>query len=203
MVRQRFQEGVRGLMRWWLKTRRTFTVLTALTVVSMVLTVWIGGEYVLLPSFFSNSQQAVLTVFLPVPVVAALSLSLDSRLAAFETTAVRFVPARDAVLVLAVPVGCLFLAGAFWSATGVSVARNVAFLTGLMLMARPWARQAAVMIPITWIALVVFFSHRPYPDPDPWTVLPEPASATHATAAALLTLAAGLTVLLRARQELS
>lgn len=203
MVRQRIQEGVRGLMRWWLKTRRTFTVLTSLTVVSMGLTVWIGGEHVLLPSFFSNSQQAVLTVFLPVPVVAALSLSLDSRLAAFEAAAVRFVPARDAILVLAVPAGCLLLSSFFWSATGASVARNVGFLTGLMLIARPWARQAAVMIPITWIAMVVFFSHRPYPDPDPWTVLPEPASATHAAVAALAVLAAGLTVLLRARQELS
>ncbi|MGA5732451.1 hypothetical protein ACPCI1_27875 [Streptomyces seoulensis] len=190
-------------MRWWLKTRRAFTVLTALTVVSMVLTVWIGGEYVLLPSFFSNSQQAVLTVFLPVPVIAAISLSLEARLAAFETTAVRFVRGRDVLLVLAVIAGCLSLAGAFWSATGVAVTRNVAFLAGLMLMARPKARHAAVMIPITWIALVVFFSHRPYPDPDPWTVLPEPASAIHAAAAALVVLAAGLTVLLRARQELS
>jgi hypothetical protein len=203
VVRRRFQEGVRGLMRWWLKTRRTFTVLTTLTVVSMGLTVWIGGEYVLLPSFFSNSQQAVLTVFLPVPVVAALALSLDSRLAAFETAAVRHMPTRDALLVMAVSMGCLILAGVFWSATGVSVARNVGFLTGLMLVARPWARQAAVVFPIIWIALVVFFSHRPYPDPDPWTVLPEPASATHAAAAALVALTAGLTVLLRARQELS
>ncbi|MFE9687711.1 hypothetical protein [Streptomyces sp. NPDC006285] len=190
-------------MRWWLKTRRTFTVLTTLTVVSMGLTVWIGGEYVQIPSLFSNSQQAVLTVFLPVPVVAALSLSLDSRLTAFETTAVRFIPARDALLVLAIVLGCLLLAGAAWSATGVSVARNVGFLTGLMLMARPWARQAAVTIPVIWIALVVFFSQRPYPDPDPWTVLPEPAGAAHATVAALVVLAAGLTVLLRARQELS
>ncbi|MGW2698808.1 hypothetical protein [Streptomyces sp. NPDC001340] len=190
-------------MRWWLKTRRTFTVLTALTTVAMGLSVWIGGESVLLPSFFSNSQQAVLTVFLPVPVVAALSLCLDSRLAGFETAAVRFMPARDALLVLAAVAGCTVLAGACWSATGMAVARNVAFLTGLTLMARPWARQAAVMIPVTWIALVVFFSRRPYPDPDPWTVLPEPASAVHAVAAASMALAAGLAVLLRTRQELS
>jgi len=188
-------------MRWWLKTRRTFTVLTVAIVLSMGLTVWIGGEYVLLPSFFSNSQQAVLTVFLPVPIVAALSLSLDSRLTAFEEAAVRPVPARDVLLILAALTVCLGLAGVFWSATGVSVARNAAFLTGLMLLARPWARQAAVMIPVVWIALVVFFSHHPYPDPDPWTVLPEPAAAAHAAVVALVVLAAGVTVFLRVRQE--
>ncbi|MFF5143627.1 hypothetical protein ACFY6U_28490 [Streptomyces sp. NPDC013157] len=191
------------LMRWWLKARRALTVLTGLIVLSMGLTVWIGGEYVLLPSLFSNSQQAVLTVFLPIPVVAALSLSLDSGLAAVEAAAVRCVPARDVLLVLAATAACLLLAGVFRSAAGVSVARNAAFLTGLMLLARPWARQAAVTVPLAWIALVVFFSHRPYPDPDPWTVLPEPAASVHAAVAAVAVLTAGLTVLLRARQELS
>ncbi|MER5359188.1 hypothetical protein [Streptomyces sp. NPDC002785] len=192
---------MRSLMRWWLKTRRAFTMVTAAIVVSMGLTVLIGGEYVFLPSFFSNSHRAVLTVFLPVPVVAVLSLSLESRLAPFETAAVRLVPARDVILIVAALSACLGLAGVLWSAAGVSVARNAAFLTGLMLLARPWARQAAVMIPIMWIALVVFFSHRPYPDPDPWTVLPEPATAAHAAIAALVVLAAGVTVFLRARQE--
>ncbi|GAA4887609.1 hypothetical protein GCM10023237_69570 [Streptomyces coeruleoprunus] len=190
-----------GLMRWWLKTRRTFTVLTALVMVSMGLAVWIGEQSVMLPSFFSNSQRAVLTVFLPIPAVAALSLSLDSRLAAFEMAAVRFIPGRDVLLVLAAVAGCLVSAGIFWSPTGMSVARNIAFLTGLMLLARPWARQAAVMIPLIWIALVVFFSHRPYPDPDPWTVLPEPATAVHAAIAAAVVLIAGLTLLSRTRQE--
>lgn len=188
-------------MRWWLKTRRTFTVLTALSMVTMALTVWIGGQTVALPSFFSSSQRAVLTVFLPIPAVAALSLSLDSRLAAFEMTAVRFVPGRDVLLVLAALTGCLLFAGIFWSPTGMTVTRNIAFLTGLMLVARPWARQAAVMVPLTWIALVVFFSHRPYPDPDPWTVLPEPATAVHAAIAAMVVLMAGLTLLSRTRQE--
>lgn len=188
-------------MRWWLKTRRTFTVLTALAVLSMGLAVWIGEESVLLPSFFSNSQQAVLIVFLPIPTVAALSLSLDSRLTAFEATAIRRVSARDVLLVLGTLAGCLAFSGIFWSSTGMSVVRNIAFLTGLMLLVRPWARQAAVAAPLTWIALVVFFSHRPYPDPDPWTVLPESAITVHAAVAATVVLAGGLILLPRTRQE--
>ncbi|MFI9760820.1 hypothetical protein ACIHFB_23065 [Streptomyces sp. NPDC051963] len=157
----------------------------------------------MLPSLFSGAQAAVLVVFLPIPVVACFALSLESRLAAFEASAVRAVPLRDAALVVMTLLACLCAALAVQSDTAMCVTRNAAFLTGLMLLTRPLARQAAVMVPVIWIALVVFLSRRPWPDPDPWTVLPEPASAPNAILAAAVALAAGLVLHLCARPEQS
>lgn len=188
-------------MRWWIKTRRAYTVVAAGVLASTLLGTLVGDQQVLLPSLFSGAQTAVLIVFIPIPVVACLALSLDSRLTAFEASAVRAIPARDVGLVVAAIFACLCVALAFQSGTALCVTRNAAFLAGLMLLTRPFARQAAVMVPVAWIALVVFLSRRPWPDPDPWTVLPEPASAPHAVLAATASLAAGLALHLRARPE--
>lgn len=188
-------------MRWWIKTRRAYTVVAAGALASILLGILVGDQQVLLPSLFSGAQTAVLAVFIPIPVVACLALSLDSRLTAFEASAVRAVPARDAGLVMTALFTCLCIALLFQSDTALCVTRNAAFLAGLMLLTRPFARRAAVMVPVTWIALVVFLSRRPWPDPDPWTVLPEPASAPHAVLAATTALAAGLALHLCARPE--
>lgn len=188
-------------MRWWIKTRRVATLVAAGAALSTLLGALVGGRQLVLPSLFSGAQAAVLVVFLPIPVVACLALSLESRLTAFEASSVRTVPVLDAALVLTTLASCLLVSWAFQSSTAVCVARNAAFLTGLMLLTRPLARQAAVMVPVIWIALVVFLSKRPWPDPDPWTVLPEPASAPHALLAAAAALTAGLLIHLRARQE--
>ncbi|MFF1381891.1 hypothetical protein [Streptomyces sp. NPDC058308] len=164
--------------------------------------VWIGGSSVLLPSLLAGSQQTVLTVFLPIPVVASLALSLDSRLAAFEAAAFRSPRTHEVLFVATFLAACLAASAAVASTVAVATFRNAAFLTGLMLAARPWARQASVIAPVLWIAVVVFFSRTPYPDPDWWTVLPEPVSAPHAALTAVATLATGLTVHLCARPEL-
>lgn len=188
-------------MRWWIRTRRVHGLVVAGAVASTLLGALVGGQHIVLPSLFSGAQAAVLVVFLPIPVVACLALSLESRLTAFEASAVRAVPVLDAALVVTTLAFCLFTSVAFRSGTAVCVTRNAAFLTGLMLVTRPVARQAAVMVPVVWIALVVFLSRRPWPDPDPWTVLPEPASAPHALVAAAAALTAGLLLHLFARPE--
>lgn len=160
----------------------------------MVLSLWVGGESVLMPSLFAGSQRAVLTMFLPVPLVVATALALDSRVPALEASAVRPVPRFDVALVLATLAAALVLAVAADSGVLICVIRNAAFLTGLFLLTRPLAGQASVMTAVGWIAVVVFFSSRPWPDPDPWTVLPEPADALHAAAAAVASLTAGALV---------
>ncbi len=201
MVYERFATSLpERVMLWWFKIRRGW-VPVAVAAATTVLAAWVGGTWVLLPSLFAGAQQTVMTVFLPVPIVAALALSLDSRLHSFEATAIRALRARDTLLICTALGVCLIVSAVLTSAVGAATARNVAFLTGLMLTIWPWARQASVMIPVMWIAVLVFFSRNPHPDPDWWTVLPEPASAPHAAAAAIVSLAMGLTVRLRARPE--
>ncbi|MFG2228290.1 hypothetical protein [Streptomyces sp. NPDC048644] len=140
-------------------------------------------------------------MFLPVPLVAVTAFALDSRVPEFETTSVRPVPRFDATLVLTTLIVVLSFAMAADSSVLICVARNTAFLIGLLLLARPAAGQAAVMTSVGWIAIVVFFSRRPWPDPDPWTILPEPSGALHAAGASLGVLALGILTHLRFSRE--
>ncbi|MGC4980691.1 hypothetical protein ACLQ18_08600 [Streptomyces sp. DT193] len=180
-------------MRWWLKTRNIPMVLAG-TFTTTLLSLWVGGEQIMLPSLFSGSMQAVLTIFLPMPTVAVIALALDSRIPGIEAVAVRPVLRYDVAVVLAVLATFLVVAAATHSGILACVARNTAFLTGLTLTFRPFAKQAAVTIPVAWIGIVVFLGKRPWPDPDPWTLLPEPATAFHALLGAFVMILLGIIV---------
>lgn len=180
-------------MRWWLKTRNMPAVLAA-AFVTVLLSLWIGGGQIMLPSLFSGSMRAVLTIFLPMPTVAIVALAVDSRIPGLEATSVRPVRRYDAAIVAAILAAFLAVALATHSETLVCVARNTAFLIGLTLAFRPMVKQAAVMVPVAWIGIVVLLGRRPWPDPDPWTLLPEPAAAPHALLGAAVTMLLGILV---------
>ncbi|MCL8016717.1 hypothetical protein [Streptomyces sp. AS02] len=179
-------------MWWWMKARRTHSVVLSGLALSLLLSVTIGSEEVELPSLVSGMQQAVLTMFVPIPLVAALMVSLESRLPGIEASSVRRVGGWDALLVSATVGFWFVLAAVSGSGVVAASARNAAFLAGLMLLARPWAGEAAVMVPVAWTMVVVAFNRRPAPDPEPWTILPEPASAPHAALAAAVLFGIGI-----------
>ncbi|MGP3952177.1 hypothetical protein [Streptomyces sp. 7N604] len=180
-------------MWWWIKARRAHTVALTGWVVTLGLGLAIGDSTVELPSLVSVTYPAVLTMFIPIPLVSALMLSLESRIPAAEASGVRRLKQRDAALVSTAVVALLAAAVATSSEPVAAVGRNAAFLIGLMLAARPFG-QLAVMLPVAWTMLVVFIS-RPAPDPSPWSVLPEAAGVPHASAAAAVMFSAGIAVL--------
>ncbi|HTF07537.1 MAG TPA: hypothetical protein VK659_05115 [Asanoa sp.] len=190
-------------MRWWVRARRAHAVLPAALLLFTVLLVVVQNGTAALPSAFTGTQQVALLMFVPVPVLSALMLCLESRLAAQEATGIRPVRSLDAALAVATVAACAALAlavGALIGSIGLTgagaVARNTAFLTGLMLAVRAVAGQTAIMAPVGWLLAVMFVGFRAGNDPYPWTVLPEPTSAPHAALGAALMLAAGLAALL-------
>jgi hypothetical protein len=164
--------------------------------ISILLSLAIGGQEVELPSLVSGMQQTVLSMFVPIPLVAALMVSLESRLPGIEASGVRRVGSWDAVLVSSTVLFWLAVAIVSGSDVLAASARNAAFLAALMLLARPWAGEAAVMVPVAWTMVVVAFNRRPPPDPEPWTILPEPASALHAALATAVLFGIGISSLL-------
>ncbi|MFD0420516.1 hypothetical protein [Streptomyces parvus] len=179
-------------MAWWIKARRAHDVLLTGLVVSLLLALAIGGQEVALPSLVAGTHQTVLTMFVPIPLVAALAVSLGSRLPGIESSGVRRIGLWDAGLVAAVLAAWLAAGALTGSGVLLVSGRNAAFLVALMLLARPLAAEAAVMVPVAWTMLVVAFNRRPPPDPEPWTILPEPGSAPHAALATAVLLTAGL-----------
>ncbi|GAA3861680.1 hypothetical protein [Streptomyces sedi] len=184
-------------MWWWLKGRRAFSVLAwGLGAFAAAVAV-LGDATVELPSILSGSANPVLFVLMaPIPLCAALELSLGSRLAEAEETATRRVRALDAGLVLGVCALALAVGGAVHLLTGdtyaVAAGRNVAFLTGLLLCARVFVGQAAIAAPVLWIFAVIFAGFSRGGHAAFWTVLPEPNGDLPAALAACLALASGL-----------
>ncbi|MFJ3615287.1 hypothetical protein [Streptomyces hydrogenans] len=187
---------------WWLLTRRTHLFLALGTAVFVVLLLLFQDRSSALPSFGSSGSVTVrLSVFVPIPLVAALMMSLDSRLKAPEITGVRRIGLRDAALVLGVVTVAVVASYAAGVLTGSQVARaagrNVAFLSGLMLLGRALFGQGGALLPTAWVMAVVLVGFRTTADPYPWTIVPEPLSAPHAAAGAALMLALGVLAQLR------
>ncbi|MFF3946783.1 hypothetical protein ACFYYN_18390 [Streptomyces sp. NPDC001902] len=185
-------------MWWWIKARRAHSILFAGFLVTLTMGLTLGGTVVELPSLVSVGYPAILSMFAPIPVVSALAMSLDSRIASAEASGIREVRFLDGTLIFATVLGILGVGLLASSETIAAVGRNTAFLVGLLLVARPFG-QLAVMAPVAWIMLVVFIS-RPPPNPSLWSILPEEAAAPHAAAAAAAMFVSGTSVLLFPRE---
>ncbi|MER6441922.1 hypothetical protein ABT275_37135 [Streptomyces sp. NPDC001185] len=183
-------------MIFWLKTRRAFTVLPVSLGVYAVLLAFVGDVAVFLPSLV-GSHQVALSLFVPISIVAGLTYSLESRIAAAEVAGTRSVVRMDISFILAVVAVSGMVAFVIGQATTDpqtdATGRNVAFLTGLMLCGRVFVGDRAVLIPVAWTLSVVLTGFRPTGDPYPWTIIPEIASSPFAAAVAAVTLAIGLT----------
>ncbi|GGO94523.1 hypothetical protein [Wenjunlia tyrosinilytica] len=107
-----------------------------------------------------------------------------------------------ATAVAAIVLGCV--TGALvGSAQAVAAGRNTAFLIGMMLCARTAVGQAAVMVPVAWLVVVLLFGFRIGRDPYPWTILPEPAHVRHAIAGSTLMFGLGIAAQLHASRKTS
>jgi hypothetical protein len=184
-------------MLWWLKARRTFTVLPASLAVFALTTAAFQDAVVDLPAFLSGAGGPVLLMLMvPVPLCAAMVMSLDARLPDAEDTGTRFIGLYDAGLVVLVVGSAVLLGWAMGetldSPAALSAGRNSAFLTGLTLSVRPFVGPPAVMAPIVWIFAVIFFGFDQARQPHFWTVLPEESDHPIAMAAAIWVLAVGL-----------
>ncbi|MEU8880968.1 hypothetical protein [Streptomyces hydrogenans] len=182
---------------WWLLTRRVHVFLAIGMASFLALVLMFQDKSSALPSFGSTGSVTVrLTVFVPIPLVAALMMSLDSRLRAPEISGIRRIDLRDVAITLgtvAVAVVASYAAGAVvGSQVAQAAGRNVAFLTGLMLLGRALFGQGGALFPTAWVMAVVLVGFRTTNDPYPWTILPEPLGAPHAAAGAALMLAVGV-----------
>ncbi|MFD4256149.1 hypothetical protein ACFWR9_00545 [Streptomyces sp. NPDC058534] len=190
----------------WLKARRAPTVLTATFLLFAVLTILIGDVVVVLPSLVGGTQTA-LSLFVPIPLVAGLTLCLGSGLAAAEAPAVRNVALRDAALVGVTMLSALAvgqLAHQFMQVPPAdTIGRNTLFLTGLMLCSRILSQGAAALVPTAWTITVVMVGFRSTGDAHPWTVIAEPVGALHATVGATLMLAGGIFAQLYTSRKIS
>ncbi|MEU0333319.1 hypothetical protein [Streptomyces sp. NPDC006193] len=190
-------------MRWWLKARKGHTLLP-LALVSFVTALYaVRDVTVLLPSI-TGSPQVALSLFVPVPLFAFLMAMLESRLPAAEISGVRPLTRLDNTLVTATLATAVLLsalvAGLEATAAPLTGGRNALFLTGLMLMGRAWAGQAAVMYPVAWLVTVVAIGFRGNV-PRPWTVIALPADDPFAAAASLVVFALGLAAQIRSSRK--
>ncbi|MFD4376470.1 hypothetical protein [Streptomyces sp. NPDC058486] len=196
------------LLMWWLRTRRAHVFLTLGMAVFLGLVLLLQDRSSALPSFGSSGAITVrLVVFVPIPLVAALMTSLDSRLEAPETSGVRRIALRDTALVIVTVTvavaACLLLGALIGSQVAQAAGRNVAFLTGLMLLGRALFGQAGALLPTAWVMTVVLVGFRSSNDPHPWTVVPEPLGAPHAAAGAALMLVIGVAAQIRTSRKFS
>ncbi|MFE2536299.1 hypothetical protein [Streptomyces sp. NPDC059371] len=161
----------------------------------LLITVIQEGSAVL-PSLTAGLDPVPLMLFVPLPLVISLILSLESRLAAPETSGVRPVALLDAALSLAVIACALTISwmadAAFTSPHAAAAGRNTAFLIGLMLIARSAVGQPSVMVPVVWLVVVLLFGFETGHRARPWTIVPEPVSSLHAAIAAAATCGLGL-----------
>lgn len=106
-------------MTWWFKARRGHLLLPLAVIVFGVGLYTVQTNTVLLPSL-TGSPRIALSLFVPIPLLALLMASLESRLPAAEVSGVRSMTRLDNMLVtvvVAVAVLCsLLIAGAQGSA---------------------------------------------------------------------------------------
>lgn len=183
-------------MRWWLKARRIHTTLLTSYAVFVALVLLLQDVVADLPSFLTGGDNPVVAILMaPVPLYAALMVSLESRLPAAEDTGTRPVRLMDAGLVLTV-IAAAALAGtviglSFASSSALAVGRNTAFLVGLTLCTRPLIGSPAVMTPVAWLLAVMLFGFD-HGHPYFWSVLPRANDDPIALTAAAVSLALGL-----------
>jgi hypothetical protein len=173
---------------WWLKARLTHTVLAGGLAGFMVLTCCAQGRYMVLPGLAQVGQNNVMLVFFtPLFVVGTLAHCLDSRLASAETSGVRRVPWLDTALVVATIAIVLAFTGAgdrmLHSWAVFQTGRDVVFLMGLMLAARPFSGRAGIMVPLAWVFAVVYFGRIDGLHYHAWAVTAQPSHSVSAAVA--------------------
>lgn len=184
-------------MIWWFKARQAHTHLPLAVFALLSLVMAVQDLHIVLPSFsLTGESKLPLMLFVPIPLLAGLTVCLESRLPAAELTGTRRIPVLD----LALSVGTVAVAQATGSAVGhwygtvhpEQLGRNTAFLLGLMLCGRAlWGRPAA-MLPVLWATAVTMVGFRSPQDPYPWTVIPEASGTWYATTGAALMVLVGL-----------
>lgn len=194
-------------MIWWLKARRAPTLLLASYAAFAVLVLLLQGVVADLPSFLTGGDNPVVaTLMAPVPLYAALLVSLESRLHAAEDTSVRAVKVMDVGLVLTVVAAAAlagFVIGSLLdSSSALAVGRNTAFLVGLMLCVRPLIGAPAVMPPVVWLLAVMLFGFD-HGHPHFWSVLPRANDDPIALTASAMALAGGLACQLAIRPRVT
>ncbi|MFF6953500.1 hypothetical protein ACFZAD_33300 [Streptomyces iakyrus] len=190
-------------MRWWFKARKGHMLLPLALAVFAVALYVMQDTTVLLPALV-GSPRVALSLFVPIPLIAFLMAVLESRLPAAEVSGVRSMTRLDNGLVTAVVAAAVLCSILVASLEGTGAAatggRNAMFLTGLMLIGRAWAGQAAVMIPVGWLVTVVLVGFRGNL-PRPWTVIALPADNVFAAAASLVVFAIGLAAQIRSSRK--
>ncbi|MEU3792791.1 hypothetical protein AB0F07_23805 [Streptomyces fructofermentans] len=191
---------------WWLKARRGSVMLPIAWVLYAGLLLAVQDSVVILPSVI-GAADVVLSLFVPVPVLALLMYCLESRLRFAEISGVRNVGARDAALSATAAVGALLLSAAIGMLVhfpdAVAVGRNTFFLVGLMLCARPFCKDYAVMIPVTWLLSIVFLGFKKNREPQAWAINLQSTESWVSATISLLALLAGLLVQLRTSRRIS
>ncbi|MEU6509088.1 hypothetical protein [Streptomyces sp. NPDC046942] len=191
------------VVRWWFKARKGHTLLPLSLAVFAAALYAVQDTTVLLPSIV-GSPRVALSLFVPVPLLAFLMAMLESRLPAAETSGVRSTTRLDNALVIAVMAAAVLCSGAVAAVQGAAAAmtggRNALFLTGLMLLGRAWAGQAAVMFPVGWLVTVVVVGFRGNV-PHVWTVIALPVNDPFAAGASLVVFAIGLAAQIRSSRK--
>ncbi|MFI9416992.1 hypothetical protein [Streptomyces werraensis] len=181
-------------MRWWFKARKGYTLLPLGLALFTLALLAVQDTTVLLPSV-TGSPRVALSLFVPVPLFALLMAVLESRLPSAEASGVRSLIWFDNALVISVMAAAAMCSVAVAALQGTAAAttgaRNALFLTGLMLIGRAWAGQAAVMVPVGWLVTVVVIGFRGN-IPRPWTVIALPADDVFAAVACATVFAVGL-----------
>jgi hypothetical protein len=184
---------------WWLRVRRAHSVLAPSAGAFLLLMCLVRDNDIALPAFSLGADNDVaLAFFPPLIVVGAVGHCLDSRLASAEPAGLRPVRWMDTALVVAatgVVVGGAAAAGAFLdSAAAAQAGRNAAFLTGLLLLGRGFTGRSAVVLPVAWVFVVVFFGRASAHSYHGWAVTGQAASSGRAAAVTAAVFAAGVVV---------
>ncbi|MET8579135.1 hypothetical protein [Streptomyces sp. NPDC005012] len=184
-------------MTWWLKTRLVPTVLAGALLGHTLLLLAVWDWTVVLPSLSIDQRNDIpLAFFLPLLVAGPLAHCLDSRQPHTELAGIRRIALRDTLLaVSAVGLSLLLTvlaACATQSDITLQAARNVLFVTGLMLTARAVLGRSGIVVPLLWIFTVVLFGRRSTSTFYSWAVTALPSDTAHAAAAAALLFITGI-----------
>ncbi|KES08106.1 hypothetical protein BU52_06665 [Streptomyces toyocaensis] len=184
-------------MIWWLRVRLVPTVLTAALAVYALLLLAVRDGAVILPAITVNAGNTVpLAFFLPLLVAGPLAHCLDSRQPHSELTGIRRTAWLDTSLAAAA-MGAALVATALVhevtdADTALQAGRNTLFLTGLMLTARAVIGRAGIVVPLGWVFAVILLGRRTGSVFHAWAVTALPPGTGHATAAAVLSITAGI-----------
>lgn len=200
-MQARFRDG-RIVIFWW-KARLVTSVLVPSLAAFFVVTAATYQWSAAFPSLTGGNGTVRFLTFVPLIVVSPLHHCLTQRLEAAELLSLRPIRRHDAALVVTTVALCTVAGLAIGTLAGDdaarAVGRNVAFLTGLMLMVNALLPKAAAGVPVAWVLIALFLGRDAFHRPYFWSVLEHRAASPLALAEAMLCFACGLAVHLRQR----